>query len=255
MTLLQRFLFISLIQITSSWALEIHIPQDQVINICVEDSGWPPFSILESRGEKNGELISGKNHEFLKYIFKKYNLKYSIHIKPWKRCLYEGIHGNIQIVLDAALNDQRRKEYITTQTIYELTPVFLYSTKKFSSLSKEMTSKQLKKLGQGCGQVGYIYDNFGFQNEELNLQAKDLQNLLSLVSKRRCAFGLARLEVYQYEKELYNNFNELNFGNILNAQNESFFWLINKNYKYAAHLKTIIDDEISRKSFIFTVKK
>lgn len=256
MSLLQRFLFISLIQITTSLALEISIPQDQIINICVEDSGWPPFSILDSsKEERNTGAVSGKNAEFLKYIFSKYNLKYNIHIKPWKRCLYEGIHGNIQIVLDAALNDQRRKEYIATNTIYELTPVFLYSAKKFPVPFQEMTSKQLKELGQGCGQVGYIYDNFGFQSEELNLQAKDLQNLLSLVSKRRCAFGLARLEVYKYEKELFNNFSEITFGNISNAHNEDFFWLINKNYKYAAHLKTIIDDEISRKDFIFSAKK
>lgn len=251
----KKFFLFSLLQFTNCFSLEMKIPQSEVINICVEDAGWPPFTILESKNDKNTRAISGKNIEFLKHIFSKYNLKYNVHIKPWSRCLYEGINGNIQIVLDAALNEQRKKDYITTDMIYELTPVFLYSTNKYVDQLRSLSPEQLKKLGQGCGQVGYIYNNFGFKNDELNLQSKDLQSLLSLVSKSRCAFGLARLEVYKYEKELYNNFKDIEFSNILSAKNESFFWLINKNYKYAAHLKTLIDEEISRKNYVFTNKK
>lgn len=251
----KKFILFSLMQFTSCFSLEMKIPQSEVINICVEDAGWPPFTILTTENDKNNGAIAGKNIEFLKLIFSKYNIKYNIHIKPWSRCLYEGINGNIQIVLDAALNEQRRKDYIPTDMIYELTPVYLYNRKKYVDPLGSLSPEELKKLGQGCGQVGYIYNNFGFKNDELNLQSKDLQSLLSLISKNRCAFGLARLEVFKYERDLYNNFNDIDFSNILSAKNESFFWLINKNYKYAAHLKTLIDEEISRKNYVFTNKK
>lgn len=243
-----------LLLLSQSFTLALKIPDSEIINICAEDAGWPPFSILEKDKSNQDVKLSGKNPELIKLIFDKNNIKYAIHIKPWKRCLYEGIHGNIQIVLDAASNEQRKNDYLLTDTIYTLTPVFVYSSLKMKNVPSIIQINELKKLGPGCGQVGYIYDNFGFSNDELNLQSKDLQNLLSLVSKKRCAFGLARLEVYQYEKELFKNFADIEYGSIQNATSEEFFWLINKNYKYSTVLKKLINEELNTLSLLSNKK-
>lgn len=220
------------------------IPSSERVNICAEDTGWPPFSILETIDGQGTGKLKGKNLELIEKIFEAQKIKYQIHIKPWKRCLYEGIHGNIQIVLDAATNAQRRSDYLISDVIYTLSPVYFYSKKSFQNGLQGKTSTELKKLGQGCGQVGYIYDNFGFKADELNLQAKDLPSLLSLVAKKRCAFALGRLEPFLFEKENSNNFNDVDFAAITSAKKEDFYWLINKNFKYANSLKKIIDTKV-----------
>ena len=140
------------------------IPDSETINICAEDTGWPPFSIPEyTKGIPTGKL-TGFNQELLTEMLTKHGINFKFIIKPWSRCLYEGIHGNIQVVLDAAANEQRRNDYILTEPIYNLTPVFFYNTKSQELFSKMPYSSELYSKGDLCGQSGYTYTNFGLDN-------------------------------------------------------------------------------------------
>ncbi|OUR95345.1 hypothetical protein A9Q84_16030 [Halobacteriovorax marinus] len=219
------------------------ISPNQEIFICAEDAGWPPFSIPASESK---EQFRGYNLDLIKIIFKKHNIKYKIIIRPWKRCLYDGKNGDINIVLDAAKNPQRTKDYLLTEPIYQLTPIFFFSNEHLKSMHKPATVKELLELGTICGQKGYTYNNFGFKNSDVVMISKEITNVFDLVVKKRCVVGLTRKEVLLSKLKNYKQAKLISHQSIVNATKEPFYWLINKNFKYAKDLKKIIDSEIKQ---------
>jgi len=236
-----RILLMSLFTSIFTTSFAKGAPIKQKIIICAEDTGWPPFSIPSNNKKKE---LKGFNVDLIKYIFKKHKISYEFTIRPWKRCLHDGKVGEVNIVLDAAKNPQRVKDYILTESVYELTPVFFYLKNQNKRYKNPTKVKELKKLPSICGQKGYIYNNFGFEGEEVKLMSKDILYVFDLVIKKRCNIGLARKEVLLTEFKKYNNSHLLSYQEIKNTSKEQFFWLINRNFKFSKKLKKIIDSEI-----------
>lgn len=215
---------------------------DTTLNVCAEDSGWPPFSIPANSKK---QMFTGLNKEWLEAIFNKHHIKFNIVIKPWKRCLYEAINGDIHIVLDAADNEQRRKDYLLAGPIYHLTPIFFYAKALRDKIPTINVGSDLESFGTLCGQSGYTYLNFGVSNDIVKMDSKDLSGVIDLVSKQRCTFGLARKETFLAQYNYQANKDEIQYSEIPNSINENFYWLINKKYKFAEKLKNIVNKEIS----------
>ncbi|PIK13777.1 transporter substrate-binding domain-containing protein [Halobacteriovorax sp. JY17] len=232
-----------LLSITSSaFGADSVIPKDQVINICAEDTGWVPYSNpIKSEGN-NGYEFSGYNRDIIEEIFKKNNIKFKFVIKPWQRCLKDAIDGNIHLVLDAASNEERERNYLLTTPIYRMTPAYFFHKSDDKKLMMK-TADLILKNSPICGQSGYTYKNFGIPSKEVKRLSKALGRIIDLVSAKRCKIGLTRLEVLKRVLPTLKEYSDISYSVIKGAEKEEFFWLINKNFSFSKKLKKIIDKE------------
>ncbi len=220
----------------------LSIPKAQVINVCAEDTGWSPYSIIVEDASNDHIDISGFNRDLLEEIFKKSKVKLNFVIKPWQRCLKEAVDGDVHIVLDAASNEQRMKDYLLTNSIYRMTPAYIFH----KSLNlKNLTSHELLKNTPICGQSGYTYTNFGIPNDIVKKLSKSLVRIIDLINVKRCSVGLTRMENLKQELSSFKDYENIAYSKILDAKKEDFFWLINKNFPFSTDLKEHIDREIS----------
>lgn len=225
----------------SSFALAGTKWQNHNLILCAEDAGWPPFSFQK---KSPTETFRGFNADLIKMIFDKHGISYEVVIRPWKRCLSEGILGDVSIVMDAAKNPEREKNYLLTEPVYSLTPVVFFANSKSDLYPDYLNAADLQKL-RACGQKGYTYSNFGFDNVRVELVSEALLHVLDLAVLERCDIGLARKEVFLYELKSYADAHKLDYRPLQNAPKEQFYWLINRQLDFAEELKQLIDEEVS----------
>ncbi len=229
---------------------------EKVINICAEDTGWLPYS-SPVRDSATGEFdVLGFNRDVAEAVFSRVGVQFKFVVKPWQRCLKEAIDGDVDIVLDAASNEQRRRVYLLTTPIYTMTPAYFFH-KSFEASLRDKTAKQIISSQPICGQTGYTYTNFGIPNEEVKKLSKALGRIIDLVSERRCKVGLTRLEVLRRELPNYKEYTDIAYSEIKGAKKENFYWLINKQSKFSELLKKTIDREyeaLSKKGVITKIK-
>jgi polar amino acid transport system substrate-binding protein len=237
-----KFFLINLILISSIHANSLSSKIKAPIIVCAEDAGWPPFSIPFEGTDKN---FQGLNLDILERIFKKHSINFKIVVRPWKRCLFDGKNQDVNIVLDAAKNPQREKDYLLTDSVYSLKPIVFYHEKYSSKFSAPVTPKYLKSLDLICGQKGYTFNNFGLKNEDVTGISKGIHEILELVRKERCSAGLTRKEVLLNELNDYEHSQIIKIQNIIGADVEPFYWLINKNFSYSSELRDLINSELS----------
>lgn len=212
------------------------------VRICAEDAGWPPFSIPP---KSDKESFQGFNANVLTAIFERHGIPYKVEIRPWKRCLIDGMNGDIHIVLDAASNAERERDYLLTESIYALTPVFFFPAPKAALYPSPVHAQQLQDR-LVCGQKGYTYTNFGFDNARIQEVSADLPKIFELANLGRCDIGLARLEVLLSEMKKLMNPEQIAYQRLKDASVEPFYWLINRYAPFSSELKALIDAEMAR---------
>lgn len=214
------------------------------VRVCAEDAGWPPFS-MPPKNDK--ESFQGFNANVLAAIFEKHGIPYKVEVRPWKRCLMDGMNGDIHIVLDAASNAERERDYLLTESIYSLTPVFFFPSQKASLYPSPLHAKDLQDR-VACGQKGYTYTNFGFDNARIEEVSADLPKIFELANLGRCDIGLARLEVLLSELKSLPDPKQIAYQRLKDVSVEPFYWLLNRNAPFASTLKQLIDTEMTRLS-------
>lgn len=212
------------------------------VRVCAEDAGWPPFSIPPKSSE---EAFQGFNASVLAAIFERHGIPFEVDIRPWKRCLMDGMNGDIHIVLDAAKNAERERDYLLTEPIYELTPAFFFPAQNAAQYPSPVHAQVLQDR-MVCGQNGYTYSNFGFDNARIQQTSPDLPKILELVDLARCDIGLARLEVLQAELKAVARPDRFAYQRLQNASSEPFYWMLNRHAPFAVELKRLIDTEMAR---------
>lgn len=216
--------------------------QEQTLLVCSEDAGWPPFSFMPAQPDAQ---FSGFNQDVMAKIFTAQGIRFEVKIKPWKRCLQDGLDGTVHIILDGASNPQREKDYLFTRQIYSLKPVYFLSKQHRLASESDLTLEDLKSL-KVCGQKGYTYTNFGFNNDKVAQISKDLHKVLDLTRLSRCDIGLGREEVLRAELTSYDYGSDLVIRPVPGASEEAFFWLLSRQFENVQGLKQHIDANIER---------
>lgn len=209
--------------------------------VCSEDAGWPPFSYS---ADGTAETFQGFNADLMKNIFDKNGINYRIVIRPWKRCLQDGAAGDVNIILDAAKNPEREQTYLLTEPVYSLTPVVFFPASDASQYPQPVSAPKLEAM-LICGQKGYTYNNFGFDNDRVAMISKDLPKVLDLVLLKRCDLGLARKEILLSELTDYIGADKFAWQTLESVPPENFYWMLNRNFVYSSELKSIIDQEVA----------
>ena len=78
--------------------------QARPVKVCLEDSQWFPMIYKNYKGE-----ISGVQVDIIKGALEKLNIKYSLNMLPWKRCLMKVSEGDYDAALGASYSDERSK--------------------------------------------------------------------------------------------------------------------------------------------------
>ena len=117
--------------------------------------------------------------------------------------------------------------------------------KALDNLDFWMTGEYWLHQAQPIAPNGTIYNNFGFDNQRVQMISETLPHLFDLAVLERCEIGLAREEVYLYELQSYADADKLDYRLLQNAPQEPFYWMINRQLEFAKELKQLIDQEVS----------
>jgi|GEM_PF-825994 len=165
------------------------------LNVCDDQNEWPPFSFFSREdGKPDKQHISGANTELLREAFKLANIEYTIHMIPWKRCLYEvynyGESKQYEAFVNGSYNTERAERYYVSNAIYKTHDALFYSKKKFPNGLSFKKSSDLNNYSI-CGVFGYqyeyLYNTYGLKkNIKIDDKAKTLISALEKVSLGRC---------------------------------------------------------------------
>jgi len=214
---------------------------DRPFIVCYEDAGWPPYSFLPTQ---NDSEFRGFNADLLKRVFGRHGIDYRVVMKPWKRCMQDAISGDVDMVMDAASNPQRQRDYLFTEPVYSLTPVFFFPLDKASLYSEPTTADKLQSLFV-CGQKGYTYNNFGFNNDNVAMVSKDLEKVVDLTLIGRCDIGLSRKEILLSELSGDSRAEKIVLQTLVDMPPEPFYWMISRRHPKAAAVKAWIDKQVA----------
>lgn len=135
------------------------------ITFCSDRAEWPPYSYYHRNndGSKDESKIVGASVDLLQAMTEVEDFKFKMIFIPWKRCLEEvknyQEYKKSEGLTDAAINDERRKDYLYTKVVYSTNPGFFYSEARFSEGPKivKLTDLNNYKL---CGNFNYVFDMF-----------------------------------------------------------------------------------------------
>ncbi len=113
--------------------------------------------------------------------------EFTIELLPWKRCLNYVMQGyKYDVVFGGGLNDQRRKDYVTTVGYYNVTPTYFYLKEKFFNGIQVQNASDLKKNDRRiCGILGFNINYVG--NDKLKFSpvpGVPLESFHLMISKK-----------------------------------------------------------------------
>lgn len=224
-----------------------HAAIPEQINICDDAAEWPPFTYLERvDGNKTAKII-GFSVDYLKLILDKHQLRFKLSLVPWKRCLVDVKNsqsgGNdFAMILNAARSPDRERDYLISKPYYELTGIYFYSKNRPEPKIESMAD--LKKY-PSCGQVGYTYQNFGLQENEIKARSVGLVAAMKIMEDGGCDIVLSQLEVVAGERAIgksdFLNMPGLGYKKVPGMPGTAFHMLVGRNLSYSGELLSLLN--------------
>jgi len=171
------------------------ILQAQPVKICDDIAEWPPFLYYERvNGEMNKSKLVGFVPELMEEVFKIVDLKHSIKLLPWKRCLYYvdkyGEVEEYEAFINGSFSKERADKYWVTAPLYEMRSGVFYSIKKYPNGPQITKPSDLVNF-KLCGVLGYnyelIYKEYGVpKSKKIDTGATTTIAALQKISLGRC---------------------------------------------------------------------
>lgn len=205
-------LYISLLCVISINAKEV--------KICDDIGEWPPFSYFERDSEGNvTPQLTGAVTELLEEVFKIVDVKHSISMLPWKRCLMSVANFDriqkYEIFINGIRSPEREEKYLISKPIYKTHQGVFYSSIKYPQGLPLYKASDINKF-RICSIYGYDID---FNNELYDFNkdtkvddgAKDSLAALKKISLGRCdilinskepIYGSVKIGKFQLPKDI-----------------------------------------------------
>lgn len=198
------------------------------VAICDDENLWPPYAFL-----KNGQL-TGAMVETTNAIFQHLELPHTIHLSPWKRCLYQVEHFKgepaFEVFINGSFSKERATKYLVSQPVYTTGNAYFYSEEMFDAAPHIKSLSDLNDFSV-CGVHGYNYDMYKIKRSQMSVVANDLHSAFRLLKSGRCEI-------------------------ILNAYSVPFGSLYTDNPMIDENIKAKVFEELPTQSFhIFVSKK
>ncbi len=185
--LLTLFLYTSLLCLSNVNAKDV--------KICDDIGEWPPFSYFQRDATGNvTPKLTGAVTELLDEVFKIVDVKYSITMMPWKRCLMSVDNFDrvkkYEIFINGIRSTEREEKYLISKPIYQTHQGVFYSSKKYPKGLPLYKASDINKF-KICSIHGYdinLKDKlYAFKKDtKIDDGAKDSLSALKKVSLGRC---------------------------------------------------------------------
>lgn len=172
----------------------------QPVSICDDEAEWPPY-IYYSRvnGKPDKSKLTGATVELFDEVFKLIGMKYSIQLRPWKRCLMEvhrfGQNQKFEVFTNGSFSMERADKYYISTSIYETHKGVFYSKKQYPNGLPIRKLSDLNNFDRIDGVLGYTYEEYKLNsNKNIYQGAPNISASLKRLSSQRCDILLSSLE-------------------------------------------------------------
>lgn len=240
--LLYTLVFCSFVTLFST---AVNAQNESPLVFCVESTEFPPFNYFVRDGKHKTETLAGYDIEVLKHVFE--DIPYEVIALPWRRCLMSLTTGAVDAAMSASMNDQRRKDYISSAPYYYLTPGYFFLKQNKDAPREVAAAEDLWQYGALCGLGGHNYANFGLAADKDVMRMASYEQLAETLKMGRCRFYLDRLELVAPNMALMDNppLPPLEKGLINGAAAEPFYVLISRKSPNSESLKRLFDERIA----------
>lgn len=219
------------------------------IAICDDDNEWPPASYYVRKNGVKTRAIAGFALEVLDEIFVRHDIKYTVDLISWPRCVALSTIGErFQMVLNFSYNPERLKNYYFSRAYYATTAYYYYSRKNNPDGLKISKPADLKRY-RICGVQGFNYSGYGLAAKDVDQGAKDFTALISKLKLNRCALFVEKDEVIMSYEKIGMHFAsdpDLAKAQIPGLPLKRFYFGISRKFPRSAELHALIDDELLR---------
>ena len=168
------------------------------VKVCDDISSWPPYSYPSPIGEgKTEQKQTGAMVDFLGHLFKEIGLKYTLTLRPWKRCFEEVKNfsgtNDFEVVINASINSERAKNYHVTKPIYPTNFGVFYSVDAFPAGLSLGSQSDLKKY-KICGIRDYNYNEYGLSPSDISSTTGSLKTAFKMLGRGRCQIVVSYIE-------------------------------------------------------------
>ena len=227
----------------AAWAAPI--PPGKVIAVCDGGEEWPPYTYYKrSLGIKTNELV-GYAVEYLQRVLARKNLRFSLELIPWKRCMAMVDSGQYDMLLNASNNDERDRTFLVSKPYYALTLVYFYDTAKPQPDIRSPADLKTRHL---CGVRGYNYAPFGLAANEIDTEAPSQALTFLKLKKGRCEAVPERLEIAIGYKILgVVDFDKLDiaYEAVPGLSPSPFSMMVSRHTPYAEELLAVLNEGIA----------
>jgi polar amino acid transport system substrate-binding protein len=223
------------------------------ISICDDVNEWPPFTYFERIDGKKSNKVVGFSIDVLDDIFSRHNMRYTITMLPWSRCVLEVQNGKkYQMVIDFTSTSERRKNYFISNQYYTTTTHYYYSKKQFPQglVIKAMADLRRYRV---CGIHGFSVNHTNFPDffkpGEVDQSAKDYPTVIAKLHLKHCDLFLSEYEaMLGFSKVGDRLFEDPNLANapMPDLLPSVFRFGISRQYNLGENLLTLIDQELSQ---------
>jgi polar amino acid transport system substrate-binding protein len=217
------------------------------IAICDDENEWPPASYFVRRGGVRTEAMAGYALDVLDEIFTRLNIRYSVTLIPWPRCVAVATKGEqYQMILNFSYNAERLKQFYFSRAYYATTTYYYYSRKNNPQGLAIHGAADLRKY-RACGVQGFNYTGYGFGPHEVDQGTKDFTSLIAKVKLGRCALFVEKDEIMVAFAKIGKNYladPDLAKAPVPGMKPTRFYFGISRNFARAAELHTLIDDQL-----------
>ncbi|MCG9695404.1 transporter substrate-binding domain-containing protein [Shewanella sp. Isolate11] len=222
----------------------------QTLHFCKGNSDYPPYNYFQNN-PNHAQQNMGYDIDLLKMTFEGTPYNFQVHALPWKRCLLEVKKGNIDALMSASSNEQRRQDFDFSEPYYYLTPAIFYLKSDYPNGLPTRDINELKGHGSICGIQSFNYKNFGVDDDRFIFRIHHIPQLPYLLIKERCRFFLARQEILFSTLALnkITYLSDLIQGEMLTSvEQEPFYMLISKSSPNRKHIKQLFDAKVTELS-------
>lgn len=219
-----------------------HVNGDNsLLHVCGDAIDWPPYTYID------GNDVKGEDVETLAELLPELGYTFDITMTSWTRCLRGTKAGDFQLAVSASYNKERAEHFLYTTWYYQITPYYVYSTKRFP---QGLTIDAVSDLEQYkvCGIHGYNYSDFQLSN--IDQYTVNTFESITELQKQHCDVFLSWDEILSGIKNAWGI--DYIQGNIVakpvpNMQKHKFHMLISKQFPQAKALQAALNDALSKR--------
>ncbi len=231
------------------------------LKICEDTEDFAPFMyrVTDAKGEKSGDL-QGVTIDLIRQLEKKLNRTIQFDLIPWKRCMAMVERGDYDMAADAYFDEERATRFSYSAAYFTLTPQIFFSTRRWPKGFPATSTHQLDKF-HGCGVLGYSYAHYGVKASDLDLGAKDHEQLIGKLMIDRCDYFFEELEIMIGFNLLGKHYLEdpaLGHQSIRDAREPSLYFMVSRSSKKDTELLINFDkaiNDLKREGKIATAAK